>query len=72
MASYSQITNTEQKDNNKKSYKTMNTKNQNIGENYTSPLCTLLKVSNEGVLCTSFKIDPSVDKENEIDPYYSL
>lgn len=32
----------------------MNTKNQNIGENYTSPLCTLLKVSNEGVLCSSF------------------
>ena len=54
MASYSQITNTEQQDNNKKSYKTMNTKNQNIGENYTSPLCTLLKVSNEGVLCSSF------------------
>ena len=49
----------------------MKTKNT-IGVNYTPPLCTTSEIVLEGVLCTSFKIDPSVDKENEIDPYNSL
>ena len=43
-----------------------------IGGSYTPPICTIADIVLEGVLCTSFKIDPSVDKENEIDPYNSL
>lgn len=52
---------------------TMTKKTFNHAEKtYTAPLCTTSEIILEGVLCTSFKIDPSVDKENEIDPYYSL
>ena len=36
---------------------------------YTAPLCTISEICQEGILCASFDIDPSVDEENEINPY---
>ena len=36
---------------------------------YTAPLCQISEICQEGILCASFNIDPSVDEENEINPY---
>ena len=36
---------------------------------YTAPICTISEIQPEGILCVSFEIDPSVDGENEINPY---